>query len=180
MEVLVDSLVQISFRITSVLTRVGAEHDMSLTQMRMLGILDDRRVRVTDLAAHMGLDKSTLSGLIDRAERRGLVRRERHPGDGRAIDVLIDAAGLELAQTDHLRGLSAPLAVTEWRRLPAALPTAEKLSAPSPAPSAKSSPPRTQPYPPVRIMAGSRSRMVLLTAGQGRPSMSGVRPSSRH
>jgi DNA-binding MarR family transcriptional regulator len=101
MEVLVDSLVQISFRITSVLTRVGAEHDMSLTQMRMLRILDDRRVRVTDLAAHMGLDKSTLSGLIDRAERRGLVRRERNPGDGRAIDVLIDAAGLELAQTAY-------------------------------------------------------------------------------
>ncbi|WP_306213441.1 MarR family winged helix-turn-helix transcriptional regulator [Actinoplanes sp. RD1] len=93
-----DSLVQTSFRITSVLTRIGAEHDLSLTQMRMLGILVDHRVRVTDLATHMGLDKSTMSGLIDRAERRGLVRREKNPDDGRAIDVLIDAAGLELAR----------------------------------------------------------------------------------
>jgi DNA-binding MarR family transcriptional regulator len=97
-EVLVDSLVQTSFRITSVLTRVGAEHDLSLTQIRMLGILVDRRVRVSDLAAHMGLDKSTMSGLIDRAERRGLVRRAKNPDDGRAIDVLIDEAGLELAR----------------------------------------------------------------------------------
>jgi DNA-binding MarR family transcriptional regulator len=97
-EVLVDSLVQTSFRITSVLTRIGAEHDLSLTQIRMLGILVDHRVRVTDLAAHMGLDKSTMSGLIDRAERRGLVRRAKNPDDGRAIDVLIDEAGLELAR----------------------------------------------------------------------------------
>ena len=102
LEVLVDCLVQISFRVTGVLARVGAEHDLSLTQMRMLGILDDRRVRVTDLAAYMGLDKSTLSGLIDRAERRGLVRRERNPEDGRAIDVLIDAAGRELARAAYL------------------------------------------------------------------------------
>ncbi|MEV6345900.1 MarR family transcriptional regulator [Actinoplanes sp. NPDC051851] len=101
LETLVDSLVQTSFRITSVLTRIGAEHDMSLTQMRMLGILVDRRVRVTDLAAHMGLDKSTLSGLIDRAERRGLVRREKNPDDGRAVDVMIDAAGLELARAAY-------------------------------------------------------------------------------
>lgn len=100
-DVLVDSLVQTSFRITGVLTRVAAEHDISLTQMRMLGILIDHRVRVTDLAAHMGLDKSTMSGLIDRAERRGLVRRVKNVDDGRAVDVIIDAAGLELAQAAY-------------------------------------------------------------------------------
>jgi len=100
-EVLVDALVQTSFRITSVLTRIGAEHDMSLTQVRMLGILTDHRVRVTDLAAYLGLDKSTMSGLIDRAERRGLVRRERNPDDGRAVDVMIAPAGLELAQAAY-------------------------------------------------------------------------------
>ena len=96
-----DALVQMSFRITSVLTRIGAEHDLSLTQVRMLGILTDRRVRVTDLAAYLGLDKSTLSGLIDRAERRGLVRREKNPDDGRAVDVMIAPAGLELSQAAY-------------------------------------------------------------------------------
>ena len=100
-EVLVDALVQTSFRITSVLTRIGAEHDMSLTQLRMLGILTDHRVRVTDLAAYLGLDKSTMSGMIDRAERRGLVRRERNPDDGRAVDVMIAPAGLELARAAY-------------------------------------------------------------------------------
>ena len=45
----------------------------------------------------LGQTMSTLSGLIDRAERRGLVRREKNPDDGRAIDVLIAPAGLALA-----------------------------------------------------------------------------------
>jgi DNA-binding MarR family transcriptional regulator len=43
------------------------------------------------------LDKSSITGLIDRAERRSLVRRSRAPGDGRALRVSITAEGLELA-----------------------------------------------------------------------------------
>lgn len=101
-DALVDVLVQTSVQITGVLTRIGAERDLSLTQMRVLGILRDKRVRMTDLATHLGLDKSTMSGLIDRAERRGLIRREKNPDDGRAIDVLITDAGLELAEAAYV------------------------------------------------------------------------------
>ncbi|MBT0773200.1 MarR family transcriptional regulator [Kineosporia sp. J2-2] len=100
-EPLVDVLVQTTFRITTALIRVGAEHDLSLTQLRVLGILRDHRVRVTELAAHLGLDKSTMSGLIDRAEKRGLVRRERNAEDRRAVDVMIAPAGLALAETAY-------------------------------------------------------------------------------
>ena len=77
---------------------IGAEHDLSLTQLRVLGILRDRRARMTDLAAFLGLDKSTMSGLVDRAERRGLLARGRNPEDGRVIDVFMTPAGLELAE----------------------------------------------------------------------------------
>ncbi|ERK69221.1 hypothetical protein N136_04459, partial [Leifsonia aquatica ATCC 14665] len=72
-DALVDALVQTSFVVTGVLTRVAAERDLSLTQLRMLGVLRDRRPRMAQLAALLGLDKSTVSGLIERAERRGLV-----------------------------------------------------------------------------------------------------------
>ncbi|GLY30500.1 MarR family transcriptional regulator [Kineosporia sp. NBRC 101731] len=95
---LLDALVQNTFRVTAVLTRVGAEHDLSLTQLRVLGILRDRRARMSDLAAFLGLDKSTLSGLIDRAEKRGLLAREKSPGDRRVIEVFTTEAGLELAE----------------------------------------------------------------------------------
>ncbi|MGY1962144.1 MarR family transcriptional regulator [Nocardia gipuzkoensis] len=63
----------------AVLTRIGSEHDLSLTQLRLLGLLRDRRPRMTDLAAFLGLDKSTMSGLVERAERRGLVARGKSP-----------------------------------------------------------------------------------------------------
>ncbi len=92
-----DGLVRSAFQIMGVLTRIGAEHDLSLTQLRVLGILRDQRPRMSDLAALLGLDKSTLSGLIDRAERRGLLARSANPDDKRVVDVVITDAGRELA-----------------------------------------------------------------------------------
>src|SRR3984957_17472928 len=40
---LIDALVTTSFATMAVLTRIAAEHDLSLTQLRGLGILRDRR-----------------------------------------------------------------------------------------------------------------------------------------
>lgn len=95
---LTDALVRATFEVTGVLSRISAENDLSLTQLRVLGILTDRRCRISDLADHLGLDRSTLSGLVDRAERRGLLARERTPHDRRGFDVLATPAGLALAE----------------------------------------------------------------------------------
>lgn len=107
----VDALVRTTFEVAGVLTRVGGEHDLSLTQLRVLGILRDRRARVTELAAYLGLDKSTMSGLIDRAQRRGLLTRGKNPDDGRVVDVYTTRAGLELAMRveDEVRRALAPM-----------------------------------------------------------------------
>ena len=94
---LIDALVRASFAVMAVLNRIGAEHDVSLTQLRVLGILRDRRVKMSELADYLGLDKSTISGLVDRAEKRGLLRREPNPVDGRAVDVFLTDEGTELA-----------------------------------------------------------------------------------
>jgi DNA-binding MarR family transcriptional regulator len=94
---LIDVLVRSSFDVMAVLSRIAAEHDLSLTQLRVLGILRDRRVRMSELASYLGLDKSTISGLVDRAEKRGLVQRAPNAADGRAVDVFLTAAGAELA-----------------------------------------------------------------------------------
>ena len=97
-DTLVEALVRSTFQVTGVLTRIGAEHDLSLTQLRVLGILRDRRARMTELAVFLGLDKSTMSGLIDRAERRGLLSRGKNPEDRRVVDVFLTPAGLELSE----------------------------------------------------------------------------------
>ncbi|HEY1644542.1 MAG TPA: MarR family transcriptional regulator [Streptosporangiaceae bacterium] len=94
---MVDALVQASFLTMAVLSKAGADDDLSLTQLRVLGILRDRRLRMTALADYLGLEKSTLSGLIDRAEKRGLVERAPSASDRRAVDVFLSKAGTELA-----------------------------------------------------------------------------------
>jgi DNA-binding MarR family transcriptional regulator len=100
-EELVDALVQSAFVVIGVLTKIAGEHETSLTQLRVLGILRDRRPRMAELADYLGLDRSTMSGLIERAERRGLLARDRNPDDGRAVDVFMTSAGLEMAEKVH-------------------------------------------------------------------------------
>jgi DNA-binding MarR family transcriptional regulator len=122
-EDLIDALVRMSFAAMAVLNRIAAEHDLSLTQLRVLAILRDRRVKMSELADYLGLDKSTISGLVDRAAKRGLLQRAADPLDGRVVDVLLSASGTELAErgaTQIARSLSPmtlALTRTEAHRL---------------------------------------------------------------
>ena len=100
---LVDALVQAAFVTMAVLSKVGADNDLSLTQLRVLAILRDRRPRMTALADYLGLEKSTMTGLVDRAEKRGLLRRAPSASDGRAVDVFLSPAGAELADRLYAR-----------------------------------------------------------------------------
>jgi MarR family transcriptional regulator, lower aerobic nicotinate degradation pathway regulator len=82
-----DNLVRVSFAVIAVLSRVAAEHGLSLTQLRVLGILRDREPTMAELATYLGLERSTVSGLIDRAVQRRLVQKTTHPADGRSVRV---------------------------------------------------------------------------------------------
>ena len=94
----VDAVFQLSFAVQAALTEVAAAHDLSVTQLRLLGILRDRTPSMLDLARHLKLEKSSVTGLIDRAEARGLVERKVAPHDGRAIHVGLTAAGRRQAK----------------------------------------------------------------------------------
>ena len=95
---LADGLVQTAFVTMAALSRIGAENDLSLTQLRVFGILRDRRLKMTALAAYLGLEKSTMTGLVNRAEKRGLLTRAPNADDGRAVDVFLTQAGVALAE----------------------------------------------------------------------------------
>ena len=99
---LIDALVRTSFVTTAIISKIAADHDLSLTQLRVLAILEDRRVKMTDLADYLGLDKSTISGLIDRAQKRGLVERAPNPLDGRGVDAFLTKTGADLAQVGRV------------------------------------------------------------------------------
>src|ERR1700691_6189294 len=124
---LISALVRASFATTAVLSRVAAEHDLSLTQLRVLAILRDRQVKMSELADYLGLDKSTISGLVDRAEKRSLLQRAPNPADGRATDVFLTAEGVQLADLGEgeiarsLSPMTGKLSRAEARRLTALL-----------------------------------------------------------
>jgi DNA-binding MarR family transcriptional regulator len=94
----VDAVVQLSFAVQALLGEIAAEHELSITQLRLLGILRDREPAMLDLAHHLNLGKSSVTGLIDRAQRRGLVERVAAPDDGRAIHVRLTAEGRRLTE----------------------------------------------------------------------------------
>ena len=113
-----DALVRAAFATMASLSRIGAENDLSLSQLRVFGILRDRRLRMTELADYLGLEKSTMSGLIDRAEKRGLVTRAPNATDRRAVDVFLSPEGLAVAQLIRAR-VAAALAPMTSRLSPA-------------------------------------------------------------
>jgi DNA-binding MarR family transcriptional regulator len=106
-EGLADALVTTAFVTSAVLNKIGAENDLSLTLIRVLGILWDRRPRMAELADYLGLEKQTMSGLIARAEKRGLVARAPNAEDGRATDVFLTSEGAGLIKRLRAQGQQA-------------------------------------------------------------------------
>ncbi|SMP74222.1 MarR family winged helix-turn-helix transcriptional regulator [Desulfonatronum lacustre] len=112
-EELADALMTSAFVTMAVVNKIGAENDLSLSLIRVLGILWDRRPRMAELADYLGLEKQTMSGLIARAEKRGLVARAPNEEDGRATDVFLTSDGVELVKRVRAQGQQALAPIIE-------------------------------------------------------------------
>jgi DNA-binding MarR family transcriptional regulator len=88
-------------------------------QARLLCVLAECPRGMAALAREFGVEKAALTGLVDRAERRGLVERRAVPGDRRAVSVPLTPTGLRTAGGFHaavaaeLGQLMAPLPAGE-------------------------------------------------------------------
>jgi DNA-binding MarR family transcriptional regulator len=98
----------------------GQVSDHQLTILAQLGRAE--AVTVTELAARMRVALPTMSLLVERLVRAGLLRRERDPKDGRRVLVRLSAAGGRL-----LAGRS-PIDPGRVRALLAALTPAERAA----------------------------------------------------
>src|ERR1700759_5431374 len=92
----VDGLAQLSFLISGLLERRAGEQDLSLAATRLLGVLRDREPTMNELSRLLELDKSSVTGLVDRAERRGLGMRGPSAADRRSVLVRLTPAGRAL------------------------------------------------------------------------------------
>jgi len=118
----VAGLVRLTFLVQNVYAEVGRGCDLTVAQAQLLCVLTEQPMGMADLTGVLGLERSSLTGLVDRAEQRGLVERQADPSDRRAVRVALTAAGAKAVGrfheelTDRLQALLTELAPTERDR----------------------------------------------------------------
>jgi len=77
--------------------QVAAEFDLSPMQAHVLRLLEpDQPLPMRTLARKLCCDASNVTGIVDRLEERGLVRRDAAPGDRRVKMLAVTSSGLEV------------------------------------------------------------------------------------
>ncbi|GII04047.1 MarR family winged helix-turn-helix transcriptional regulator [Planobispora takensis] len=97
----VAALVRSTFLVNAVYADSAREYGLTQQQGQLLCVLMAQPYGMSELGATLGLAKSSLTGLVDRSERNGLVRRDCDPGDSRAVRVSLTGRGAELAEEFH-------------------------------------------------------------------------------
>lgn len=95
------ALVRTAFLVDAVYADSVREFDLTMAQAQLLCVLIARPFGMLELAKTLNLAKSSVSGLVDRSEKNGLVRREPDPADGRASRVALTEKGAQLAEQFH-------------------------------------------------------------------------------
>ncbi len=85
-----------SRRITKELARRADLTGPQLTVVKLLEQIGD--LSLSELSERIRAQNSTVTGIIDRMEREGLVTRERSKEDRRVVSIKLSAKGRELAQ----------------------------------------------------------------------------------
>jgi DNA-binding MarR family transcriptional regulator len=114
------ALVRTAFLVDAVYADAVRHFDLTVQQASLLCVLMVRPYGMFELAKTLGLAKSSITGLVDRCEKRDLVRREPDPGDGRASRVALTAKGAQLAEEFHdettRRVADLPLGLSQGER----------------------------------------------------------------
>jgi DNA-binding MarR family transcriptional regulator len=82
-----NTLVCLSVLIQRRYAQICADHDLTTAQAQLLCLVKDQPRGMSELGHLLGLAKPGMSGLVDRTERRGLVRRGSSEHDRRACTI---------------------------------------------------------------------------------------------
>ncbi len=104
------------------LSKELARGQVSFAQYFLLGFLEnDGRITMTEIASRMGHTTAAATGLVDRLENLGLVRRTHSVDDRRKIEVTITRSGTELVEkvredmVENLLSVMSELSVDEQK-----------------------------------------------------------------
>ncbi|PKN34122.1 MAG: hypothetical protein CVU61_10185 [Deltaproteobacteria bacterium HGW-Deltaproteobacteria-19] len=88
--------------LNTALTASGVK--VTVAQSGILFLLKQKDGRtMTELSTILEVDNSTLTGLADRLERAGFIRRDANPGDRRSSNIYLQPAGL--AEADKAKAV---------------------------------------------------------------------------
>ncbi|MFZ7102925.1 MAG: MarR family winged helix-turn-helix transcriptional regulator [Peptococcaceae bacterium] len=79
------------------------QKDLSLTEAMVLMVIKDKNYQVMELAAEVGLPASTLTGILDRLVKKGMVERFRNDEDRRVVIIGIGEGFKEKKQYYQLQ-----------------------------------------------------------------------------
>ena len=80
--------------LNSSLTKVLFQHDLSIPEWKLVGQLYDHgEMKLADLAERLDVEAPLITALIDKLEKKVLVKRTNHPKDKRAKIITITAKG---------------------------------------------------------------------------------------
>ncbi|PSK88095.1 DNA-binding MarR family transcriptional regulator [Murinocardiopsis flavida] len=122
-----DALIQVTRLVERVFAEVGRHCELTPQQAQLLCLLTDGPIGMTDLSRLLNLEKSSLTGLVDRVERRGLVARHRDTCDRRAWHVALTEEGQRAGAETHdlvnarLEALAEDLPASDRDQVAAAL-----------------------------------------------------------
>lgn len=94
-------LVRLTFVVQGIYARVSERHGLTPVQAKLLCVLLAGPRGMAELAQSFGVEKAALTGLMDRAERRGFARRSPVSGDRRALQATLTDAGRQAASAFH-------------------------------------------------------------------------------
>jgi DNA-binding MarR family transcriptional regulator len=96
-----DAFVRLSHLVQHVFADASRRHELTPQQAQLLCLLTRGPAGMTELSRLLHLEKSSLTGLVDRVERRGLVARARDARDRRACRIELTDQGTHLALACH-------------------------------------------------------------------------------
>jgi DNA-binding MarR family transcriptional regulator len=93
-----DRLVLAAVGVTTVaLAESGEGHDLTLSQWRALVVISSSTgLRASELAQRIGMSRPSMSRLVRRLERRGVIVAEQDPNDGRATILRATSTGVSV------------------------------------------------------------------------------------
>ena len=96
-----SGLLQLTTVVQGLYARISERHELTPVQAKLLCVLLGGPKGMAELAQCFGVEKAALTGLMDRAEKRGLAERSAVPGDRRALQVTLTDAGRRAATAFH-------------------------------------------------------------------------------